>query len=80
MMQSSFTYIHIESSNMIPPRFPVELYWGTIPGDGGTGYLVNPQGIEKWAEWDNEFFRVHDISNNDVQTCGSHPSIICDAL
>jgi hypothetical protein len=62
------------------PTFPVELYWGTIPGDGSIGYLVNPQWIEKWAQWDNEFFRVHDITNADVLHSGSHPTVICDAL
>ena len=30
--------------------------------------------------WDDEFFRIHAISNTDVQTCGSHPVDICDAL
>jgi hypothetical protein len=79
-MQSSFTFIHVELSSTKPPAFPVELYWGTVPGADGVGYLVNPQGIEKWAKWDNEFFRVHDITIADVQTSGSHPSVICDAL
>jgi hypothetical protein len=80
MMQSSFTFIHIESSNIVPPAFPVELYWGTIPGDEGMSYLLNPQGIERWAQWDNEFLRVHFISNADVQRYGAHPAVICDAL
>jgi hypothetical protein len=79
-MQSSFTFIHIESSSATPPAFPVEVYWGTIPSDGSVGYLVNPQEIEKWAPWENEFFRVHDITNADVLNCGSHPSVICNAL
>ena len=79
-MKSNFTYLHIESSNNNPPAFPVELYWGKIPGDEGAAYVVNPQGIEKWAQWDNEFFHLHLYSNFDVQTIGSHPSVICDAL
>jgi len=79
-MQSSFTFIHTEASSATPPAFPVELYWGTIPGDEGIGYLVNPQGIEKWTQWYNEFFRLHMITDADVQTCGSPPSVICEAL
>jgi hypothetical protein len=79
-MQSRFTFIHIEPSSPTPPAFPVELYWGTVPGGGGTGYLLNPHGIEKWTQWNNEFFRLHDITDADVLTYGSYPSVICDAL
>jgi hypothetical protein len=79
-MQSSFTFIHIEPSSTTPPAFPVELYWGSIPGNEGTGYLVNHQGIERWAKWDNEFVRVHLITNAELQTIGRHPAEVCDAL
>src|SRR5262252_2286576 len=50
-MRSSFTFIHLEASSTKPPAFPVELYWGSIPGDESIGYLVNHQGIERWAKW-----------------------------
>jgi len=65
-MRSSFTFIHLEASSTKPPAFPVELYWGSIPGDESIGYLVNHQGIERWAKWDNEFVRVHLITDADL--------------
>jgi len=79
-MQSSFTFIHLEPSSTTPPAFPVELYWGSIPDNEGIGYLVNHQGIERWAKWDHEFVRVHHITAADLQTIGRHPSEVCDAI
>jgi len=79
-MESSFTFIHIEASSTKGPAFPVEVYWGTIPVDEGVGYLVNPQGIGKWAKWDAEFLSLHMITADDLQRYGSHPSVICDAI
>jgi hypothetical protein len=51
-----------------------------IPGDGSVGYMVNYHAIEKWTDWDKEFFRKHDYSNLEVLNYGSHPSVICDAI
>jgi hypothetical protein len=55
-MQSTFPFIHIETSSDKPSAFPVEIYCGEIPADAGISYLVNPEGIQKWANWENEFF------------------------
>ena len=79
-MESSFTFIHIEASSTKGPAFPVEIYWGTIPVDGGVGYLVNPEGIATWAEWDAEFLSLHMITEDELQRYGSPPSIVCDAI
>ncbi len=73
-------FIHIEASSIQPPAFPVEVYWGEIPSEGSTGYLVNPKRILRWSKWNNEFFRKHGISEAEVQSSGTDPSNICDAI
>ncbi|HYX72088.1 MAG TPA: hypothetical protein VE732_04900, partial [Nitrososphaera sp.] len=73
-------FIHIEASSAKPPSFPAEIYWGTIPSGGSTGYLINPEGIEKWENWDTEFFYIHQITKADLQRYGSAPSVVCDSI
>lgn len=79
-MESSPTFIHIEASSTKQLSFPAEVYWGTIPSDGSTGYVINPEDIAKWKTWDTEFYYVHQITQDDLRLYGSHPSVVCEAI
>src|SRR5947209_19334930 len=79
-MESSPTYIHIEASGTKRPSFPAEIYWGTITGEEGIGYGINPEGISKWRTWDTEFYSIHQITKEDLRLYGSHPSVVCEAI
>jgi hypothetical protein len=79
-LSNSFDFIFIEASAKEEPSFPAELYWGTVPGEDGASYLVNPDGISRWENWSAEFFDHHLITHSDLKRYGTHPSRICDAI
>jgi len=79
-MESNPTFIHIEASSNKQPSFPAEIYWGTIPCEGSTGYGINPEGIAKWRTWDTEFYSIHGLTKDHMQRCGRHPREVCEAI
>jgi hypothetical protein len=72
-------FFHVEASSLKSDSYPIEVYWSLNEG-GGTGYLVNHEGIEKWKNWDRSFLREHDFSINDVRNSGTAPSEVCQQM
>ena len=81
-MRSSgtFEFVFIEPSSSQELSYPAEIYWGTIPRDNGAGHLINPSSVSRWEHWSMEFFERHQITQTDVQTHGTHPPAICNAI
>ncbi|WKJ88599.1 hypothetical protein QZJ86_11235 [Methylomonas montana] len=72
-------FLDIEASSWHTNSFPIEIAWSTPQGLIEC-YLINPDSILEWKNWDFSAQSIHGISLDHCQENGIHPGFVCKQL
>ena len=69
--------LDIEASSLSQESYPIEIAWGTK--DNVKCFLINPEPIPDWTEWNRESEKIHNIPREQLKQ-GYPPSIVVKEL
>ncbi|HXG68392.1 MAG TPA: hypothetical protein VNO70_25075 [Blastocatellia bacterium] len=75
-MESIPTFLDFEASSLSSASYPIEVAWNLEDGSI-EDYLISPQHVQTWTDWDPEAEKVHGISREELLLHGKPPSFIC---
>lgn len=64
--------IDFEASSLSRTSHPIEVAWGRTP-DSVVSYLLNPEKMTGWTDWNPKSFEFHHISRNLLIQAGEDP-------
>ncbi|MFP4159924.1 MAG: hypothetical protein ACLFQ9_07585 [Desulfobacterales bacterium] len=64
--------IDFEASSLRKNSHPIEVAWGSHP-DRIESYLLNPDFMEGWTDWNPKSFEYHGISKEELRSSGHDP-------
>jgi len=64
--------IDFEASSLSRASYPIEVAWGRTP-DAVISYLLNPEKMAGWTDWNTKSFELHHISRNLLIKKGEDP-------
>jgi len=70
------SFLDFEASSLSPQSYPIEIAWSM--GDGSVeSYLISPDAMESWTDWDPEAERIHGIPRAYLLANGHPPAYVC---
>lgn len=64
--------IDFEASSLRKNSHPIEVAWGCRP-DAIESYLLNPDCMEGWTDWNPKSYEFHGITDEQLRRCGHDP-------
>jgi hypothetical protein len=78
-MNEIISFLDFEASSLSSRSYPIEVAWSD-PAGSIESYLISPEGIEEWTDWDPEAEKVHGISRRELVALGLAPQTVCGRL
>lgn len=72
-------FIDFEASSLSPLSYPIAVAWNRSDGEIRR-FLISPQGIADWSDWDPESQRIHGIDRQRLVANGWPPDYIIEEL
>ncbi|WP_240656895.1 exonuclease domain-containing protein [Neptunomonas marina] len=93
MSKDTFICLDIEASGLGPRSYPIEIAWADSGSDEHDTFLINPNEVEQWSDWDEKAQSIHNIPRESLvsglsvrEACSrlnarlAGCTVICDAL
>jgi hypothetical protein len=79
MYREPMYIIDFEASGLGRESYPIEVAWGESR-DSVTSFLLNPDKMEDWTEWDPRSFEFHGIPREKLISSGEDPRRVAEIM
>ena len=79
MKTEKLFFLDFEASSLSWESYPIEVAWGNELSNIES-YLISPESIESWKDWNPESEKIHNISRLKLIQSGINPSKVCEMV
>ena len=72
-------FLDVEASSLNINSYPIEVAWSSTDGTIEC-YLINPQCVDAWSDWDYNAQQLHGISREACIEQGLSPKYLCELM